>query len=103
MLFSSLAAPPKLGDVEEKLILKAGESKAIRVPYSANPKPKVTWTYKAGMFPDDKRFQEKTILTETCVRMAKVKRTDAGDYKVKLENEYGSTTHTTKLIVHGEC
>ena len=80
----------------------AGQSKAMEVPFTANPQPKVQWTYNGSKLPDAKRFKEETIANMTCVRMSKVKRGDAGDYKVKLENKHGDNNFTVKVIVLGK-
>jgi hypothetical protein len=98
------SAPPKFSksDMKDTLTLNAGASSAIEFPFTANPQPKVTWTYNDGSLPDAKRFKTQTITCMTSMTMAKVILKDAGDYKVTLENENGQATFTTKLIVLGK-
>jgi len=73
----------------------------VELPFTANPMPKVTWTYNHGNLPDAKRFKSQTISGMTSLTMAKVVLKDAGDYKVTLENENGQASFTVKLIVLG--
>ena len=97
-------APPKFStkDLKDTLTLNLGASTAIEFPFTANPQPKVTWTYNDEKLPDPKRFKTTTITRMTSLTMAKVVLKDAGDYKVTLENENGSATYTVKVIVLGE-
>jgi Immunoglobulin I-set domain len=88
--------------MKDTLTLNAGTSSAIEFPFTANPQPKVTWTYNDGSLPDAKRFKTQTITCMTSMTMAKVVLKDAGDYKVTLENENGQASFTTKLIVLGK-
>ena len=99
-----LAAPPKFTkELEETITLKAGASHVLELPFSANPMPKVKWTFNgSAALPDKKRFTEETIRCLTTLRMSKVTRKDAGLYKVELENVHGSTTYSVRLIVLGE-
>ena len=98
----SFAVPPKFGgDISDTLTLNAGASHVLELPFSANPMPKVTWTFNDSSLPDAKRFKSTTIIGMTSLTMAKVVLKDAGHYKVTLENENGQTTFTVKLIVLG--
>ena len=88
--------------MKDTITLNLGASTAIEVPFTANPQPKVTWTYNGGSLPDAKRFKSQTITCMTSMTMSKVILTDAGDYKVALENENGQATFSVKLIVLGK-
>ena len=85
----------------DTLTLKAGSSTAIELPFSANPQPKVTWTYNDGHFPDKKRMKSETIYNMTSMTIAKVIRNDSGNYKVALSNDNGECNFTIKIIVLG--
>jgi len=101
-VFISFAAPPKFGgDIKDTLTLNLGASHVLELPFTANPTPKVTWTYNDGSLPDAKRFKSQTISAMTSLSMAKVVLKDAGNYKVTLENENGQASFTVKLIVLG--
>ena len=103
-LIWSIAAPPKFTkeDMEDQLILKAGQSTAIELPFSGNPPPKVKWTYNDGPLPDRRRTKDETSKTMTSLTLAKVIRKDAGRYRVSLENEHGKANFAIKVIVIGE-
>jgi len=101
---ASIPAPPKFSktDLGDTVTLNLGASKAIEFPFTANPQPKVTWTYNGEKLPDPKRFKTQTISCMTSITISKVVLKDAGDYKVTLENENGQATYSIKLIVLGE-
>lgn len=85
------------------MTIKGGSNAVIEMPFTANPQPKVKWTYNDGKFTDSRRIKEESIHNLTCVTLSKVVRDDSGNYKVELTNEHGSCTFTTKVIVLGMC
>ena len=87
--------------MKDTVTLNVGASHVLELPFSANPMPKVTWTYNDTNLPDAKRFKSTTIIGMTSLTMAKVILKDAGNYKVTLENENGQASFTVKLIVLG--
>ena len=92
-----------MGELHKEIIyLKVGSAKALEIPYSGNPYPTVSWSYNDGAMPDKKRFKEETIYGMTCVRMSKVVRSDSGNYKVVLKNDYGNCEHIIKVVVMGK-
>ena len=103
-IFFFHVAPPKfLEDREDILRLNVGQSTAIELPFSANPMPEVTWMYNGKpTMPNAKRIKHETIYGMTSMTMAKVIRSDSGDYKVTLENDHGSASLTIKVIVKGK-
>jgi len=94
---------PTLGkhDYGDKLVLKAGTSAVIEIPFSASPEPNVEWKYKGGNLPDTRRFRDETVSGMTSLSMSKVTKKDAGDYSMTLKNQLGKATFTIKLIVQG--
>ena len=103
MLNQFSSAPPKFLEerYEDTIYLNVGQAKALEIPYSGNPYPKVTWSFNNGALPDKKRFKEETIYGMTCVRMSKVVRTDSGSYRVTLENDVGFCEYLIKVVVMG--
>lgn len=88
------------------MILKAGASAVIEIPFAASPKPKVQWTWKPRVRPDAEpgseqtpRFKPDVVSGLTSLPLAKVKREDAGDYAVVISNELGEVSVTVQLIV----
>ena len=103
MISLLFTAPPRfLKDMEDQLILKAGQSTAIELPFSGNPPPKVKWSYNDGPLPDVRRTKEDTGKDMTTLTLAKVIRKDAGRYKVTLENDHGKAAFSIKVIVLGK-
>ena len=87
---------------QETIYLKAGSATALELPFSGNPQPKVKWTYLGKTMPQDKkRVKEETIYGMTCITLAKVVRSDSGDYKCVLENKCGKAELTVKIVVKG--
>jgi len=104
MHFPLIVAPVlKLSDkFEDTITLKAGASTVVEVPFMASPKPTVEWTWQSPVEsaqPTSPRFKADTILGMTSLPLAKVKREDAGQYKVHIANELGDVTVSVNLIV----
>ena len=88
--------------MEDTVTLKSGASHVLQLPFTAFPKPKVTWTYNDGKLPDAKRMKQETIHGATSLTMAKIVKKDEGAYKVTIENPHGKIDFTTTLHVIGE-
>ena len=86
----------------DEVILNAGQSTAIEVPFTGNPQPEVKWTFNGGKFTDARRIKSETIFNMTSMTMAKAQRGDAGKYEVALSNPHGSSKCTITVIVLGE-
>ena len=81
-------------------MMKAGTATAIELPFCAHPMPDITWTYNKGCrMPDQKRMRVESIYGMTCLTLAKVKRSDSGNYNVTIKNEHGNITLATKVVV----
>ena len=88
---------------EEVITLKRGQSTAFEIPFKGQPQPSVKWTYNDGELPDKKRMEVETIRNMTTVRLAKVVRSDTGEYTLTLENTVGKATLTIKMNVLGKA
>lgn len=97
------AVPPTIADgsYKDKIILKAGQSTVIEIPFAGSPQPTAEWKYKGGKLPDAKRFKVDTIANMTSMTMAKVVRSDSGKFTVNLANEYGKAKVEIELVVLG--
>lgn len=88
---------------EDTIVLKAGGSTVVEVPFTASPKPSIKWTWKSpveGASETSPRFKPETAMAGlTSLPLSKVKREDAGDYKVEIANELGDVSVTVHLIV----
>ena len=88
---------------EDTIVLKAGASTVVEVPFTASPKPSIKWTWKSpveGAPETSPRFKPDTAMAGlTSLPLSKVKREDAGDYTVVIANELGDVSVTVHLIV----
>ena len=86
---------------EDTIYMNAGSSTAIELPFSANPMPKVVWTFNKGSLPDKKRIKTETIYGMTSMTMAKVVRSDSGKYDITMKNDHGECDMTLNVVVLG--
>uniref|UniRef100_A0A915LAM2 Titin n=1 Tax=Romanomermis culicivorax TaxID=13658 RepID=A0A915LAM2_ROMCU len=88
----SLLAKPEIllpEDAPMTSELKPGQELKIKIPFSGQPVPEVTWTFNEETIIEDSR---KTIVTDeqgTTLIISNVSPTDMGQYQVKVENEIG--------------
>ena len=99
------SAPPTFGnhEYEDKIVLKAGASTIIEIPFSASPEPTVEWKYNDGKLPDPRRFKDDVLAGFTTLAMAKVTKKDAGNYSLHIENANGKAAFNIRLVVLGEA
>jgi len=97
----SVQVAPSFGkhSLKEKLILKAGGHAVLELPFTASPKPSVTWTYNGGRMPDSRRFNEDVIHNMTSLQMKKLITSDAGDYCCTIKNDLGQCQFTVKVMI----
>jgi len=96
--------PPTIGDhaYKDKIILKAGTSTAIEIPFAGVPQPSAKWSFKGGKLPDAKRFKVDTIANMTSMTMSKVVRSDSGKYTVELQSDLGKAKVDIEVVVLGK-
>lgn len=105
--YYSVAPTLRLSDkFTDRLTLKAGSSAVLEIPFAANPKPKVAWTWQSRQRPDGElgpaqtpRSKPDVVSGMTSLPLSKVKREDAGDYAVVISNELGEVSVTVQVIV----
>jgi hypothetical protein len=86
----------------EPLVLRAGTSAAVEVPFVGSPQPKVNWWYGAGqLLRDSRRVRVETIYNLTTLVISRAERSDAGTYTLSLENQFGTSNLTVQVIVLG--
>jgi Immunoglobulin I-set domain len=88
----------------EPLVLRAGTSAAVEVPFVGSPQPKATWWLGAGqLLRDSRRIRVETIHNLTTLVISRAERSDAGTYTLSLENQFGTSNLTVQVIVLGRC
>jgi len=98
------AVAPTVGDhaYKDKVVLKAGTSTVLEIPFAGSPAPSAKWSFKGGKLPDAKRFKVETIANMTSMSMSKVVRSDSGKYAVELASELGKARVDIDVVVLGE-
>ena len=83
--------------------MKAGTSESRDVPFIAHPQPKATLTFKGGDVRDSARIHP--MLSDNLARFVIDfgERPDTGEYEMTLENDFGETSLSVKVIVLGKC
>ena len=84
------------------MILKAGSSSKVELPFTANPQPDVTMGFNGGAVNDAKRITHVTETNLITFVLEKCEQSDAGEYGLTITNQNGSATATIKVIVLGE-
>ena len=87
---------------KDGMTMKANTSAIIEVPFTGSPQPSVTWNYNGGPLPDIRRTFSETIYNMTALTINRAKLSDAGDYRLTLENNNGKTSITIKVKVIGK-
>ncbi|XP_013148822.1 PREDICTED: twitchin isoform X2 [Papilio polytes] len=97
-------APPNCPRITSDLSLRditviAGEEIKITVPFTGNPRPKVSWIVNNDeVFPDN-RIRFVTSDRDTVFLNSSAKRSDTGSYTVQLLNCEGSDSGTCRVLV----
>ena len=101
-LVVEIAPKIKMEDVQDKIVMKAGTSTAVEIPYTGSPQPEAKWTFKGGKLPDTRRFKVDVINGMTSLTISKAARSDTGKYELNLENKHGKATFKLEVVVLGE-
>ena len=100
----SVEIAPKINteNIQDRIVMKAGTSAVIEIPFAGSPQPEATWKFKGGKLPDTKRFKVDVIRNMTSLGIAKAVRSDKGKYTLSLENAHGKATFTIEVVVLGK-
>ncbi|XP_041940395.1 titin [Alosa sapidissima] len=82
------------GDLRKGIVVRAGGSMRIKIPFKGRPAPEINWTKDFGDLPE--RAQVEKGLDYTVVSIDICDRNDAGKYTLHLENNSG----TKSAFVH---
>jgi len=86
----------------EPLVLRAGTSAAVEVPFAGSPQPKVTWMVGGQLLRDVRRVHVETIHNLTTLVISRAERSDAGTYTLNLDNQFGTSHLTVQVTVLGQ-
>ncbi|VDP88948.1 unnamed protein product [Echinostoma caproni] len=87
---------------QERIVMKAGESRPVEIPFVAVPKATIQWTCtlsKAKRGDQKPRFKTEVDHNITRLQLTKVTPEDMGDYRVIIHNKYGEITSNIQLVV----
>jgi len=85
----------------EPLVLRAGTSAAVEVPFVGGPQPKVTWQVGGLAVRDHRRVRVETTHNLTTLVISRAERSDAATYSLSLDNQLGSAHLAVQVVVLG--
>ena len=88
-------------DFSENLVMKAGTSTGVEVPFCASPLPTMQLLQDGGA-PSDRVTCQATP-GQVNVALDKVQREDTGPYQLTLENPHGSVNLDLNVTVLGKA
>jgi hypothetical protein len=101
----SVEAKPEfiISDLYSKPItLHVGEATVIEVPFRGSPQPRATWKFEGIHISENRKKYSETIYNMTSLTLSRVTLDDAGTYSLLLENNFGSTQMSVRVIVLGK-
>ena len=94
------SAPKILGDFRLKdIVVMAGETFNLRVPYTGSPTPHAEWTFNNKPLINDDRVSSEVNAEFTILLNKKARRDDSGKYTLKLSNKEGSDSASCRVLV----
>ena len=101
--FLSIPVAPKItyDKKTEKQTAKAGSKFVLQADITGVPVPSVSWYLNDKPVVDGGDVTIKTSADRSTLQVKGAKVKDAGDYKVKAENEVGSDEAVFNVIIHG--
>ncbi len=78
--------PPRFRD---SAFFDKGENACIKIPFTGNPKPNITWTREGERVETGARFQVKTEERHALLTIVDCSRADSGPYTITANNELG--------------
>ena len=75
-------------ELRKGIVVRAGGSVRIHIPFKGRPTPEITWSREEGEFTDKVQIEKAANYTQLSIDNCD--RNDAGKYLLKLENSSGS-------------
>ncbi|XP_026742306.1 titin-like isoform X13 [Trichoplusia ni] len=91
--------PPKILGYENKYRVKRGGDVTLQVQYEAVPQPNDEWVVNSKIIKKTKHTKPTIDSKSASLTIKKVENTDAGTYRLRLENNCGETTVEIGLVV----
>lgn len=101
-LFSVVEFPPKILEHDSEYRIRRGGDITLHVQYEAVPQPNDEWVVNSKIIKKTKHTKPSIDAKSANLTIKKVENTDAGIYKLRLENNCGEANVEVNLIVIGE-
>lgn len=92
---------PKILTPTRKIKIRAGNPLNFEVEFVGSPEPTVAWTFK-----DDQPVPAELIIDnkegKTNIFFPATKRSESGNYTLKLKNDVGQDEATFEILIQGE-
>eukprot|EP00088_Acartia_fossae_P029114 TRINITY_DN2992_c0_g1_i3.p1 TRINITY_DN2992_c0_g1~~TRINITY_DN2992_c0_g1_i3.p1 ORF type:complete len:1274 (+),score=352.65 TRINITY_DN2992_c0_g1_i3:337-3822(+) len=82
-----LNVPPRFRD---SAFFDKGENAVMKIPFTGNPKPKITWKKESEFIESGAHFQVKTEERHALITIMDCSKDDSGPYTITAENELGT-------------
>ena len=79
--------------------LQRGDKLRVRVSITGSPAPKITWIKDGETIEESFRCEVTLNDGEATLLLHDVEKTDAGEYEIKVENEFGTDSGTFSVVV----
>ena len=94
--------PPKIGEVEKDVTVKAGQTLEVVIPYEAYPEPTADVSQDGESLPGDAPYTIRVQEGVSTFKQSKLSRpAQCGTYSNKLQNPYGVDTVDINVNVIG--
>ena len=104
MLNYLFLAPPRIRlprQYEDGLLFEQDETIRLKVSLAGRPTPFVTWYHDGELISKDIRHIFEVMDGESVLRISDAKRSDRGEYTVKVANKLGEDTASFLVTVTG--
>lgn len=100
--FAVLESAPKIIDYNSEYRIKRGSDVTMYIQYEAIPQPNDEWVINSKIIKKSKHNKPSIDSKTASLTIKKVENTDAGNYKLKLENNCGVAEIDINVVVLGK-
>lgn len=100
----SVLAAPRIhipNRFEKPVAFEKGETIVLKIPFTGNPKPSLTW-YKDGKPLKGSRYIQEVTERHAFLTIKDAEKNDGGTYRLDLENTLGNDSGNLTFSVNGE-
>jgi len=103
MYVLSLLEPPLFIESLEPMEVTAGDAVCLKCQIGGTPEIKVSWFKADGKVRSSPTCKMEFFKGTACLKLAKVTKSDIGEYTCKAENSIGSASCSCHLTVQGDA